>query len=67
MTRARPWDNEAEGADLVARLINGRPIRRDGPGAPPGTHDFDIQLNDGNIVALEVTQQANGGILCPST
>lgn len=44
MTRAGPWDNEAEGANLIARLIDGRLNPRDVPGAPPGTHDFDIQL-----------------------
>ena len=46
---------ELEAAWTLAALRSGRPIRRDMPGAAPGTHDFDVQLPHGRIIALEVT------------
>ncbi len=33
--------------------------RRDIPGSPPGTHDFDVALPGGRIVALEITTAAH--------
>ncbi|MFP4512467.1 MAG: hypothetical protein ACLFRV_05930 [Acidimicrobiales bacterium] len=63
MTRGRPWDNEADGAALVAALLGGAPRRRDADDAPPGTHDFDIELPDGCVVALEITQHAYAAVL----
>lgn len=52
------FDEELFAATLVAGLLDGRPERRDVPGAPPRTHDYDIYLTDGRVVALEVTSSA---------
>ena len=46
---------ELEGAWLVASFLSGKPHSRDGLGAPDKTHDFDVTLNDGRTIALEVT------------
>ena len=46
---------ELEAAWTLAALRSGRPVRRDMPGAAPGTHDFDVQLPEGRMIALEVT------------
>lgn len=40
---------------MVAAMRSGRPRRRDRWGAPDGTHDFDLHLPDGRVIALEVT------------
>lgn len=48
-------DLEGEAAWTVAALLSGVPQRSDRPGAPPATHDIDICLPDGRVVALEVT------------
>ncbi len=63
MTRPKPWDNEQSAADLVAQLIGGTPTVRDGHGAPPSTHDFDVVLADGRVIALEVTQEVVPAVL----
>jgi hypothetical protein len=39
----------------VAVVLRGKPSSRDKPGAPDKTHDFDLRLNDGRMIALEVT------------
>ena len=52
------FDEELVAAELVAGLLDGRPERRDVPGAPPRTHDYDIHLSDGRVVALEITSSA---------
>ena len=49
-------DPEREAAWTVAAMLSARPERRDGPGARPLTHDYDIHLPDGRLVALEVTR-----------
>jgi hypothetical protein len=48
-------DRELEAAWTAAAVMWGIPVRRGVPGGPPLTHDFDIHLNDGREVALEVT------------
>lgn len=60
----RSWDEEAAGADLVCSQVGGSGVlRRDGHGAPPSTRDFDIELPNGDLIALEVTQEARPAIL----
>jgi hypothetical protein len=54
---------ELEAAYLVAAVLDGDAICRDKPGAPDGTHDFDVVLVDGSLVALEVTTAASSRIL----
>jgi len=51
---------ELEAAHLVAQILQGQAKSRDmrGPGAIDGTHDFDLALPDGRVVALEVTTAA---------
>lgn len=44
------------------RDLGGEATRRDVAGAPAGTHDYDIVLDD-RVIALEVTQHAVGPIL----
>src|ERR1700722_11314596 len=48
-------DPEDEAAWTVAAFLGGDPRRRDGDGAAPMTHDFDIECAGGRLVALEVT------------
>ena len=45
---------EWEAAWTLAALYNGTPVLRDTEGAAR-THDFDIELSDGQVIALEVT------------
>ncbi len=47
----------------MAAVLGGQPVGRDGPKAPPGTHDFDIPITDGTTIALEVTTAAKPQIL----
>ena len=51
---------ELEAAHLAAQVLQGHAKSRDvrGPGAIDGTHDFDVALPDGRVVALEVTTAA---------
>lgn len=46
-------------AVAVAETLGGIHVHRDIPGAPAGTHDFDI-LVGGSVIALEVTSAADG-------
>jgi len=52
---------ELEAVHLVARVLGGDAKSCDvpGPGAINGTHDFDVTLPNGRIVALEVTTAAH--------
>lgn len=47
-------------ADTVASATGGIAEPQDLPGAPPGTHDFDVELPDGRVLALEVTRSTDG-------
>ena len=51
------FDNETPAADLVSRLLGGTWELRD-TGKVPMTHDFDINLRSGRVIALEVTSSA---------
>ena len=47
--------DETAAADIVAAYLGGKPEPRDVEGAPDKTHDFDVLLENGERVALEVT------------
>jgi hypothetical protein len=49
------WD-ERDAEQIVALVTCGTSHTRDIASAPPGTHDFDIELPDGRIIAVEVTR-----------
>jgi hypothetical protein len=51
---------EQVAGQIVAQQLGGQERGRDVAGAPPGTHDFDITLADGRLIALEVTSAADG-------
>ena len=46
---------ERASAEVVAEVLDGVLKWRDGPDAAPSTHDYDILLADGGVVAAEVT------------
>jgi hypothetical protein len=50
-----PSEMECEAANAVAQLLRGTFNYRDVPGAPNGTHDFDIDVDNDGTIALEVT------------
>ena len=56
-------EHELSAGNAVADVLQGRAIPRDIPGAPPGTHDFDIELEAGRRIALEVTSAADSSII----
>ena len=61
MTEAQ-WDEEKAAADIVAAQVGAaQPDKRDVPGAPPGTHDYDLHIGDRTIV-LEVTSATDGEV-----
>ena len=53
---------EEVAGQIVARQLGGQERARDVADAPPVTHDFDIELPDGRLIALEVTSAADGAI-----
>ena len=57
MTLVPPQKNEAEqeAAWIVATVLDGVPCRRDNLASPSKTHDFDVTLPSGKVIALEVT------------
>ena len=56
---ANGWDNEEAAAALVAEQLGTTSfVRRDVPGAPAGTHDFDLQVGS-KTIALEVTSSTD--------
>ena len=57
MSRERP--EEVQAAVAVAATLGGTYIPRDVPGAPEGTHDFDIHVGS-RVIALEVTSATDG-------
>ncbi len=54
---------ELHAAAAIAERLAGTADSRDGVSAPPGTHDFDIYLPDGRVVALEVTSIADRDVV----
>lgn len=58
MSSADRWD-EKHAEQIVGEKTGGLAHTRDVPGAPPGTHDFDVVLPDGRILAVEATPHAD--------
>lgn len=58
MSSADRWD-EKHAEQIVGEKTGGLAHTRDVPGAPPGTHDFDVVLPDGRILAVEATLHAD--------
>ncbi len=54
---------ENAAADVVAHQMDAQVVRRDCPGAPDGTHDFDLLYTNGKVAALEITTAASELIL----
>jgi hypothetical protein len=54
---ARSYEQLA--AQILEQVLRGQVKRRDVPGAVPNTHDLDLHLPNGDIVAVEVTQVTN--------
>lgn len=48
-------DYEQRAGEILAAELRGQVNYRDVPGAPPGTHDFDVVCPDGKTIAVEVT------------
>jgi len=40
---------------VLSDILGGTVVPRDVAGAPPGTHDLDLVLGDGRIIAVEET------------
>lgn len=55
-------DEKAAGG-IVARQVGGTVVPRDVPGAPDGTHDLDIKMPDGSVIAVEVTSARESKLL----
>lgn len=56
------WDNEIAAAALVVDKLGAQEsVPRDVSGAQ-NTHDFDVMLRDGRLIALEVTQAIDGNV-----
>ncbi len=53
---------EQVAGQIVAQQLGGRQHARDVGVAPPGTHDFDIELPGGLTIPLEVTSAADGAL-----
>lgn len=53
---------------ILSDVLGGNVVYRDVPGAPPGTHDFDLTSSDNRIIAVEVTistdQKGRGVVGC---
>jgi hypothetical protein len=56
------WD-QRHAEEIVAAVTHGRFRSRDVPGAPQGIHDFDVELPDGRVVAVEVMRHNSAGRL----
>jgi len=55
------WDEKSDAAAVVAKHVGATAInKRDVPGAPPSTHDFDLIVGD-RVIALEVTSATDEG------
>jgi hypothetical protein len=63
VTGHEPTPLELQAAAVVAEHLGGTEQPRDGVGAPPKTHDFDIHLPDGRCIALEVTSIAHPDVV----
>jgi hypothetical protein len=63
MTGTEPTLQERQAAAALAEYLGGTETPRDVQGAPPGTHDFDIDLSDARRIALEVTTVADSKVV----
>ena len=52
----RPWDEESDAADLMQSRLGGVTHRVDPGGGHQQLHDFDLELENGATVAVEVTR-----------
>ena len=56
------WDKEQAAAEIIAALVGAARLeKRDVPGARPGTHDYDLHVDD-HVIALEVTSSTDGEV-----
>ena len=62
MSSADRWDEKCA-EQIVSEKTGGTTRTRDVPGAPPGTHDFDVVLPGGYVIAVEATTHADSGQL----
>jgi hypothetical protein len=60
VSKSEQWDQRLA-ERIVARTLGGKAESRDVPGAPDGTHDFDLLLPDGRVIAVEVTRYTESG------
>jgi hypothetical protein len=60
MTSDEREHSEQSAAGIVARKLEVPVVRRDGKGAPPGTHDFEMLFDNTRPVPLEVTRSTDG-------
>jgi hypothetical protein len=51
--------DEPNAAQIVRDRTGGSTTPRDVPGAPSRTHDFDLRLPDGKLIALEITSNTD--------
>jgi len=63
MPRGALSTDEAAAGRMVARQVGGTVVPRDVPGAPDGTHDLDIEMPDGSVIAVEVTSPRESKLL----
>lgn len=54
--RSREWDDEAHAAQVLVAILGGRSEGRDPGGGRVPIHDFDLHLDDGSVIAVEVTR-----------
>ncbi len=53
----QPWDEESDAAELVRSKLGASVVRRVDPGGGgEQLHDFDVELPDGDVIAVEVTR-----------
>ena len=62
MSSADRWDEKCA-EQIVGEKTGGTTRTRDVPGAPDGTHDFDVVLPGGYVIAVEATTHADSGQL----
>lgn len=62
MPRGELDPDEKAAGEIIAKLLGGKAIPRDVPGADEKTQDLDIELPDGRRFPLEVTSAADGAL-----
>lgn len=56
MVAVERWDEEAHAAEVLVAIHGGTTVPRDQGGGALATHDFDVQMEDGKVLAVEVTR-----------